>query len=74
MRLGSYEEIEMDTRFCNCKDCLKQRRKGRVLWHRLLRHFGPGAYFVSDYVEHPKFRKGRRPEEKKSVRINEETN
>jgi hypothetical protein len=55
-------------RFCNCRPCKKQRRRGRVLGSRLLRHFGSGAnemaYFVSCYVKHRKFIKGRARKEK----------
>lgn len=51
-------------RFCRCKQCQKQRRRGRVLGVRLLRHFGNGAYYVSGYVKHPKFWGGRARKEK----------
>lgn len=37
-------------RFCHCKDCKKAKREGLILGTRLLRHLGPGAYYVSDYV------------------------
>ena len=45
--------------YCRCKDCKKQRRKGRILGARLLRYLGEGAYRVSDYVPYHRFLKGR---------------
>lgn len=56
-------------RLCRCKDCLKARRDGKVLGTRKERagtwRYGQvvtEGYSVSDYVSHPKFRKGRRPD------------
>lgn len=61
-------------RFCACRDCKKQRRRGFVLGARLLRHFGSGAfgsgaYFVSAYVKHRKYLPGRARKEKIMLEI-----
>lgn len=56
-------------KLCDCKQCRVARRSGKVLGTRTMY---PGAwvygepvrdsYRVSDYVSHPKFAKGRRPD------------
>lgn len=53
------------TKFCNCKDCNKMKRKGKVLGAKAF-----GNYTVSAYVDHPKFAKGkrvRRPKQSNSI-------
>lgn len=54
----------MPIRFCDCKQCLKARRKGLVLgarWTQGWRFgFHQGTFQVSDYVPHPRFSKGKR--------------
>lgn len=63
------------TRFCDCYTCRKLRkRKGLVLGSRRMGFWLPAGrysdekqyYFgnVSDYVPHPKFKPGRRPDKK----------
>lgn len=54
----------MNSRFCDCKQCKKARRKGKVLGSRIVGYFSQGVFgwgSVSDYVFHPKFVRGRRP-------------
>ncbi len=46
--------------YCDCRDCKRARRKGLILGSRLLKHLGAGAYWISDYVFHRKFAKGRK--------------
>jgi hypothetical protein len=55
--------------FCNCKDCKRQRRKGKILGTRIMgfwmRGMTTGAmeYYngpASAYVNFPKFMRGRR--------------
>ena len=59
--------------FCECKDCKKMRRKGKVLGTRMMGYWltrgiiGEPEYYygpVSGYVDHPKFAKGRARKEK----------
>jgi hypothetical protein len=58
--------------FCRCKQCKKQRRKGKILGSRVMSFWleWNGAYVynkdlsVSDYVPFPKFMKGRKRKEK----------
>lgn len=50
--------------YCTCRDCKDQRRKGKVLGSRLLKHLGSRAYSVSAYVPYHKFQKGRRRKER----------
>lgn len=48
--------------FCNCRQCRKARKRGLVLGKRISGYFSQGVFgwgFVSDYVRHPKFAKGR---------------
>lgn len=65
----------MSGRFCNCKSCKRLRRKGLVLGTRYMgfwlsrvyyNNAVPQYYFgpVSDYVTHPRFAPGRRPDPK----------
>lgn len=55
-------------RFCHCKRCRTLRkRKGVVLGTRRLGFFYEGLFgfgMVSDYVRHPKFQPGRRPDDR----------
>lgn len=48
---------------CTCSGCRRAKRNGRILGTRLLKHLGPGAYFVSGYEPYKRYRKGRRPQE-----------
>jgi len=48
----------MKHRLCRCRDCRGQKRKGKILGSRLLRHLGSNAYYVSAYVISPKYAKG----------------
>lgn len=49
------------TKFCTCRHCRAAKRTGgKVLWHRLLKHLGAEAHYVSGYMPHPKFGKGKR--------------
>lgn len=52
--------------FCGCKDCKKQRRKGRILGARKTYCGGVsgGPWTVSDYVPFHKFLRGRVRKEK----------
>lgn len=50
--------------YCQCRDCRRAKRSGLVLGSRLLKYLGAGAYKVSAYVAHPRWRAGRRPEPK----------
>lgn len=61
--------------FCNCRDCKKMRKKGKVLgtrimgfWLNLDPRFPPEYYQgpVSDYVPFPRFAKGRRIKREKN--------
>lgn len=45
---------------CSCNDCKAQKRKGRILWGRLLKHLGSKAHHVSCYRAWPKWAKGKR--------------
>jgi hypothetical protein len=56
--------------YCRCKDCKKMKRKGKILGSRkmgfwLVDQFTGTTYYyygsVSDYVNFPKFMKGKRP-------------
>lgn len=69
----AFEEDEVmpqkHLKMCACRDCKVARRSGKVLGSRLVRpgswnHGEPDTdgHYVSDYVAHPKFRKGRRPD------------
>jgi hypothetical protein len=53
-------------KFCNCNRCRNlRRRKGVVLGSRRMGYFSQGLFgfgWVSDYVRHPKFQPGRRPD------------
>jgi len=51
-------------RFCSCKDCRKARKRGYILHHRLLRHLGCKAYYVSDYVKYHRLQPGRKREQR----------
>jgi hypothetical protein len=58
--VGGFYIMNAD-RFCHCKGCKKAKRKGLILGSRLLRHFGDGAYHVSQYVIYHRYKKGRKP-------------
>jgi hypothetical protein len=54
----------MNNRFCDCKRCVKLRKKGLVLGTRREGYFMNGVFgwnVVSDYVRHVKFSKGKKP-------------
>lgn len=71
-------------RLCNCKECKKMRRKGKILGTRIMGFWlpigmnGKHEYYlgpVSEYVPFPRFEKGKRERRKKSrerQRINNE--
>lgn len=52
--------------FCNCSRCrILRKTKGVVLGTRRMGYFSQGVFgfgAVSDYVRHPKFQPGRRPD------------
>lgn len=59
----------MPTHFCQCKQCKKMKRKGKVLGARMMGYWltplggGKPSYnymHFSDYVPHPRFAKGKR--------------
>lgn len=45
---------------CQCKDCKAWRKHdNKILGKRLLKHLGPGAYFVSDYQKYKRDKRGK---------------
>jgi hypothetical protein len=59
--------------FCSCKQCKKQKRKGKILGYRVMGFWLPLGFSdkmeyylgpVSDYVPYHKFQKGRTRKEK----------
>lgn len=53
--------------YCNCNDCKKARRKGKILGGRIEGYFSQGVFgwcSVSDYVPFRKFQKGRARKER----------
>ena len=53
----------MNGRFCQCKDCKKQKRKGKILDAYWAGNYTYGGLMkVSGYVPYHRWMKGRRPD------------
>ena len=64
-------------RWCTCRQCKSARRLGLILGSRYMNYWRDGVYnhsvSVSDYVQFPKWRKGKRIKRLKNKEIKDKT-